>query len=896
MVRSKGICYCWSLLAIVGLIGVGTIGRADDPSSPAVPRVDPQLRLVQEKKDIKKDVTEDVTQQPTPPSAPTPETGAVQATERVGGTGFTSGQAATGGAAASTSSVGGGEASARAATDVSSLLERSASATGVELQRRNAVIADPRVRGFRVGQLVTYGDGAFFLPARQDLDSAISKFDSNSLERIDIVKGPYNVRLGPGFSFIEIITPDLLNPNRSALDNQRDAMRDQGDPNAFRWRGKTVLGYQTNRDRWEGYQQISGGNQDWQFRVSYDILGGNDYDAGNGQTVPSSYLSQNTTFGLALRLSDKSTIELKGLRLVQSDLLFAGQYFDINRLDTEFYRLRYTLVDQNWVDKLQMDVWYNFTGASGDTFRQQKQDFLNQVFNYPITLARRGINTTTIGGPGAIPNPAYPGNFYAFSNFGNDTAFSVLSRGYRALMEWGDKDHARLAIGTDLNIVDQYLVENITLQLNPNLRTTTFLLDPNTPNGQVYERLGLPESRSVNPGLFADLIWPLSDRLTAKAGGRLDYVQTQALDPRVLIGNVPLATGGTPVNRNLAGFYLTPGLPGVGILNTPTAPPGLQQLAFFPTQYFSVNPTEPNTHRNFFLMSGYLSGEYKINNEVTTFASFGYAQRPPTLTELYANGPFISVLQQGLSRVVGDPALKEEQLKQIDIGFTANYKYFRGGATLFFAWVNNYITFDQVQIQGVGGTQNQVVFTNTDLATLAGAELFMEVDVLSWLTPFSALSYVQGTDRTPNSNARPTTISAGGQQLQLVSSRNIPLDSAPLPQIPPLEWRNGFRIHQAIDEQNPQAKWAIEFSARSVFGQNYVATTLGELPTPGFTIFNISGYWQATERLLLVAGVENFGNKLYREHLDPRAGADLFVPGSLLRPGTNYYFSAQLTY
>ena len=47
--------------------------------------------------------------------------------------------------------------------------------------------------------------------------------------------------------------------------------------------------------------------------------------------------------------------------------------------------------------------------------------------------------------------------------------------------------------------------------------------------------------------------------------------------------------------------------------------------------------------------------------------------------------------------------------------------------------------------------------------------------------------------------------------------------------------------------------------------------------------------------VLLTAGVENFGDKLYREHLDPISG-NLIGVGPLFRPGTNFYFASQLTY
>ena len=78
-------------------------------------------------------------------------------------------------------------------------------------------------------------------------------------------------------------------------------------------------------------------------------------------------------------------------------------------------------------------------------------------------------------------------------------------------------------------------------------------------------------------------------------------------------------------------------------------------------------------------------------------------------------------------------------------------------------------------------------------------------------------------------------------------------------------------------------------------GRDDVAVSLGELPTPGFTIFDVRTYWQVNDSWLVSAGVENFGDRLYRAHLDPISG-NLLGVGPLFRPGTNFYFASQLTY
>jgi outer membrane receptor protein involved in Fe transport len=80
-----------------------------------------------------------------------------------------------------------------------------------------------------------------------------------------------------------------------------------------------------------------------------------------------------------------------------------------------------------------------------------------------------------------------------------------------------------------------------------------------------------------------------------------------------------------------------------------------------------------------------------------------------------------------------------------------------------------------------------------------------------------------------------------------------------------------------------------------VSGQTLVAASLGEQTTPGFTVFNVRRFVKLTDNLLVSAGVDNLGDRTYREHLDPIAG-NLLGSGALLRPGANFFLNTQWTY
>lgn len=749
-----------------------------------------------------------------------------------------------------------GNIAAQGVGDLGNILNNSPAVTGVEVQRRNAAVADPRVRGFRTGQLVNYGDWGFFFPARLDLDTAISKFDPGLIRDLNVIKGPYSVRYGPGFAFLDIVTFD--SPRATGC-------------NDWELHGRTFLGYQTNGDRWNGLQSVDYGAQDWGFRVAYNVLSGNDYNAtgylrpDGGDRVPGSYNFQTFNFAVGVDLSPKANVEFKALRVFQNNVEFPGLYFDIDKLDTEAYSVRLSVKEQPYFDLLTFDVWYNTTVADGNTTQGYKQAFLsgrlpnNDPRQIGFLASRNGFDLVTPTIPANVPVPNQ--RFYQPVAGGvapqltdqSTTRLAESSEGYRNAITWGKKDSLNVSVGSDFTRVAQGQQEQL-LILDPGgaiPRADRFT------NPVAFQNLGLPNSQLINPGLFFDTNLPMGDRTLFHAGARVDYVHTQATT-RSITGNIFL----------------------FGDAQVPFGPPRQTNLSQDDIRnFYSNDRSNPETSRDWGLVSTYLTSEYKFDDCLTGLMGFGYAMRPPTLTELYSDGPLVGVLQPGINRVIGDARLDPEKLTQFDVGLRGDYQWIKGSINGFYAWINDYITYD-LNDQNRGAI-TQVIFTNTDRATLAGGEAYLQMEATSWLTPYANLSYVQGRDLTLRDFRRnPNTES---------SRRSAGVETEPLPGIPPMQYRYGFRVHESVDlQQNP--RWSVELALRSVLTQNLVATSLGELPTGGFTIVDIRAYWQVTDRLLVNAGVENVGDKLYREHLDPLAG------GLLYRPGTNYYFSTQYKY
>jgi outer membrane receptor protein involved in Fe transport len=697
----------------------------------------------------------------------------------------------------STSVVGGQEAIGRQTSDAGDLLGKSIAAPGVENRFVSPYAHDVRVRSYHTGQVVNTADGGYYFPARDDLDTALSKIDSQQIQDVTVIKGPYSVRYGPGFSFIDIET--------------LDSPRYQGGWQAHE---SSSLEFKSNGSQWRGIQSGWGGDDRFGVRATIDLASGSDYRSGSqsgGPTVvePAEYSLQNLSVAVGFDLGQYSHFEFKALHQEEYPRLLPGQIFDLNDMQTEAYTARYVLGAENV--HFSLDGWFNYTKFNGNDLRQSKQ-----------TLD--GAALQNFGGSGA---PLFA-----------DTEGDLDSLGYRAALTFGRAGGYQITIGGDLRYLNQHINEN-----------DYFFDGANAATGATND--GVPRSHSTDPGVFIDGIMPLTERFKVKMGARADWVMNAIQNPEFM----PPAPGeATLVEQN-------------------TAP---ASAFFFPGASF---------HNQYNLLSAFITPEYKLDDHTTLFGGFGMAQRPPTLTESFALGTFISVIQNPFNLYLGNPNLSPELNRQMDLGFRTNYDRVRLGANGFASWIHNYITYDFNP--GFLPPFRAYALTNTPEATLFGWEAYGEYDVTPWLTPFALISYVHGEDKTANQHSIGPVSPPGAPAL----SANAP-GTMPLWGIPPLDARLGLRF------QDPEHRglYGVEASVRIVQSQNRVAYNLQEVPTPGFTVVDLRGYYRPVRNLLLTAGVENLGDRKYQEHFDPITANVNGSQTGLYEPGINVYLGAHLEY
>jgi len=98
----------------------------------------------------------------------------------------------------------------------------------------------------------------------------------------------------------------------------------------------------------------------------------------------------------------------------------------------------------------------------------------------------------------------------------------------------------------------------------------------------------------------------------------------------------------------------------------------------------------------------------------------------------------------------------------------------------------------------------------------------------------------------------------------------------PLPNMYPFNGRAALRFYEPKND-----KWGAEFVARFVHSQHEVAASLSELPSPGFSVFDLKGYYRVRKNLRLSLALENLLNRDYYEPgslviLDP-SGTPTFI-------------------
>jgi outer membrane receptor protein involved in Fe transport len=364
--------------------------------------------------------------------------------------------------------------------ELANAMARSSTMGGVEVQRRSPVVMDPNIRGFKNNQIYAQANGAYWVPARRDLDTMLSKIDPGMISFVNVTPGPYSVQYGPGLAFIDV--------EREPIPRHE---------NGYQTQYELDSAIRTNGGQMYGRATAAGGGSDWGFRTSYGERDGSSYRAGDNNLIPSSYHNRDVLGELSYDINRYQHVDFSYVRLDQTDTLYPCQFFDINALSSYGFQSR--IVDEDpkapW-ERLAIEGWYNHTYFQGDTLQK------NNFPTFP-TLSRVdfGLDEFFMQPPGS--------NHLVGTTQGNEA-----SGGSRVVTTLGDKDDTYLNIGVDFRYLEQYIQENYAI-LRIGNPTLTF--------GD-----NMPHSWMLDPGVFVDWTKPLTENWKTTIGSRADFVSTKA--------------------------------------------------------------------------------------------------------------------------------------------------------------------------------------------------------------------------------------------------------------------------------------------------------------------------------------------------------------------------------
>ncbi|MCC9602981.1 TonB-dependent receptor [Stieleria sp. JC731] len=381
--------------------------------------------------------------------------------------------------------------------DIGETLVESAATQTVKARRRSSLGFDPKIRGYYNGQVYTSQDGSYLFPARSDLDGVFSKIDPFLIGNVQVYSGPYTVRYGSGFAFLNI---DTIATPRYECGSEHHL--------------RLGTNLRTNGGQTYNSATFFGGGENMGYYANLGYRKGSDYAAGDGLLVPSSYDAFNLFSGIGFDLDDQTRSEFRYTHVTESGTEYAGQFFDVDALNSDGITNSVIHRNKRTGFSYRVDSWISNTEFNGDTAAASKRrsDFpVLQRVDEALTNVQRSQQT----GPGPLlfpPDPTRP--------FFGTVDGELLSAGVRAGMTQEIDRDRTIGFGADVRYVKQQVEEFYDLN--------GFRDISGNPLGTITT--GLPKSEFVEPGFYTEYSFSMIDFIESATGFRVAFAHTQA-DP-----------------------------------------------------------------------------------------------------------------------------------------------------------------------------------------------------------------------------------------------------------------------------------------------------------------------------------------------------------------------------
>jgi iron complex outermembrane receptor protein len=208
---------------------------------------------------------------------------------------------------------------------------------GFGIEKRGNYGMEPVLRGFKYSQLNVQIDGgvhsANACPNR--MDPAISQISPEEIQKIEVIKGPYNVRFGSTFGgVINIVSKRPSKTNGKLVS------------------GSLSGGYESNGGNYYSnlFAQAVGKKFDFSLNGGYKDYG--NYSSGSGQAIASSFKRWGYTIKAGANIKNNQRLQFTLRQSAARDVLYAGLPMDADKDNSTITSLDYGI--QNFTKSIFM--------------------------------------------------------------------------------------------------------------------------------------------------------------------------------------------------------------------------------------------------------------------------------------------------------------------------------------------------------------------------------------------------------------------------------------------------------------------------------------------------------------------------------------------------------------
>lgn len=250
-----------------------------------------------------------------------------------------------------------------------------------------------------------------------------------------------------------------------------------------------------------------------------------------------------------------------------------------------------------------------------------------------------------------------------------------------------------------------------------------------------------------------------------------------------------------------------------------------------------------------FIWSGNIAIVHQLNEHLALSGALVKGYRAATPVDRFVSAPMLDGFYH-----YGKPDLKPETNINKRVGLRGMHDKWSWNLEAFRNDLNQMIErrVDDSRSSPISGLRGVKRSRNIRNASISGAKAYLAYYATPKVEFSLSASYLYGVDGTGD----------------------------PLPNIAP------FNVHPQITYEKPERGLWLTLRADMASEQTRYAPRYGEVYTPGYVTFDLSGGWEPSEGVELSAGVNNLSNRYYRKHLNQ---------AQLPEPGMNLYASAAYT-